>query len=73
MDVRTAFRKLATNQFVKDFDYINTEFAFKTVFKVSKYSYCACPCGFEQEYLEYIGDDGTINDEMFEKLVQSVF
>ena len=72
MDVKSTFRKLITNQFVPDFDYMNTEWTFKTVYHVSKYSYCICPCAFEHEYLDYIGDDGTINDEVFEKLTKSI-
>ena len=72
MNIKPTFRKLITNQFVPDFDYINTEWSFKTVHHVSKYSYCICPCAFEHEYLDYIGDDGSINDDVVEKLTQSI-
>ena len=61
-----------TNKTIEDFDYMNTKFAFKTVYKVSKYTYRCCPCGFEHEYLDYIGNGGEINEEMYEKIVNSI-
>ena len=70
---RSVVRKLVTNKTIEDFDYINTKFAFKTVYNVSKYTYRCCPCGFEHEYLDYIGKDGEINEEMYEKIVKSIF
>ena len=71
-DTRSVFRKLVTNQHIEDFDYINTEFAFKTVYNVSKYTYRCCPCAFEHEYLDYIGNDGEINEEMYDKIVNCI-
>ena len=70
--VRAVFKKLVTNQYMADFDYINTQFTFKTVYNVSKYTYRCCPCGFEHEYLDYIGNDGEINKDMYEKVVNSI-
>lgn len=63
---------MVTNQYMPDFDYTNTQFTFKTVYNVSKYTYCCCPCGFEHEYLDYISEGGQINEEIYEKTVQSI-
>ena len=72
VDTRSVFRKVVTNQPINGFDYINTEFAFKTLYKISKYTYRCCPCAFEHEYLDYIGHDGEINEEMYERIVNSI-
>ena len=72
VETRSVFRKLVTSKVIEDFDYINTKFAFKTVYNVSKYTYRCCPCAFEHEYLDYIEKDGEINEEMYEKLVKSI-
>ena len=55
-----------------EFDYMNHEFSFQTVFYNSAYSYCLCMCGFEHEYLEYILPSGEINETIYEKIVQCI-
>ena len=73
-DVRTIFRKLVTNVYIPNFDYQNTKFAFKTVhyFPENAIMYRCCPCAFEHEYLDYIGIDGQIDEEMYNKIEQSI-
>lgn len=73
-DVRTIFRKLVTNEYIQNFDYQNTKFSFKTVhyFSENAFVYRCCPCAFEHEYLDYIGIDGQIDEEMYNKIEQSV-
>ena len=71
-DVRAVFRNLVNNQYMEDFDYYNTQFTFKAVYSISKYTYRCCPCGFEHEYLDYIGKDGKIREEMYESIVNNI-
>ena len=70
-DVRTTFRKLVTSQFMPDFDY-RTRFSFQTLFYISNYSYRCCPCGFKHEFLDYIAENGEINENMYETIIQSI-
>lgn len=72
MEVRVAFRRLVTNKYIPRFDYTNTFFSFITVCKVPEVTYCCCTCGFEHEYLDYIQDDGKINEEIYERVLQSI-
>ena len=69
---RSVFRKLVTNGPMEGFDYINTKYSFRTLYKIFKYTYRCCPCAFEHEYLDYIGHTGTINEEMYERIVNSI-
>ena len=50
MDTRERFRNFVTNVFMPDFDYLNTNFSFETVFYRTGFSYCMC--GFHREYLD---------------------
>ena len=54
-----------------DFNY-RTNFQFQTLFYKSGYSYCCCACGFEHEFLEYIKDDGSIDEDLYEKVLQNI-
>ena len=72
MDTRERLRNLVTNIFMPDFDYLNTNYSFDTVFHRTGLSYCKCMCGFRHEYLDYIGDDGTLNEEIYDEVVQCV-
>ena len=65
------FRKLVTNKFIYGFDY-KREFTFQTVYHRTAYSYCACVCGFQHEYLEYISKSGIINEEVYKKILQCI-
>ena len=71
MDVKSTLRNLVTNQYMPDFNY-RTNFQFQTLFYKSGYSYCCCACGFEHEYLEYIKDDGSIDEDLYEKVLQNI-
>ena len=70
-DVRTTFRKLVTSQFMPDFDY-RTRFSFQTLFYISDFSYRCCPCGFKHEFLDYIAENGEINENMYGTIIQSI-
>ena len=72
MDVKRTLRYLVTNQYMPDFDYLGTNFQFLTLFNKSGYSYCCCSCGVEHEYLEYIKDDGGIDEDLYEKVLQNI-
>ena len=72
MDKAALFREFVASNSVSDIDYNSNWFSFMTVFYRSSFAYCFCTCGFEHEYLMYLSDTGKVNEEMFEKLVQSV-
>ena len=71
MEVREIFRKLETNQYMPDFDY-RTRFTFQTLFYTSPCSYRCCPCAFQNEFLDYIAENGDINEKVYEKIIQSI-
>ena len=73
MDIKTVFRNLVTNQYMDDFDYDGTEFSFQTVFHMDTvFSYCLCTCAFEHEFVAYITEKGTIDEEKYEKIVKCI-
>ena len=55
-----------------DFEYEYLKFSFKTVFHLTPYSYRCCPCSYEFEYLEFLSDDGEINEPMYQNLLQTL-
>lgn len=65
------FRKLVTDQYMPGFDYL-TSYTFQTVFFMSDYSYCCCPCAIQHEFVDYVAENGEINEEVYEKIVQSI-
>ena len=71
MELKVVFGNLVHNRYMKHFNY-RTRFKFRTVFKKTIYSYSCCPCGFEHEFLDYIGENGVINEEVYEKITQSI-
>lgn len=71
MDVSEVFRGLVTGQYIDGTDYA-TKFTFQTVFYTSPYTYCCCPCGFQHEFLDYIKENGDINEEVYDQIVQSI-
>ena len=72
MNTRKTFRKLVTNQYLPNFDYLGTSFTFKTVFSLTTYCYRCCTCAFEHEYFDYIKEDGSIDENMYSKIEDSV-
>ena len=68
MDVRDIFRKLATNQYMPNFNYANYKLSFQTVFYTRNYKYCCCPCAFDHEWAAYISDGGHIHEELYRKV-----
>ena len=48
-------------------------FSFQTVFHSPNYlTYCCCTCAFEHEYFDYIDESGNINQDMLDKIVESI-
>ena len=70
--MRKIFEKLVTNEYMRDLNYVKHTFSFKTVFYTSAYSYCCCSCAYEHEYLDYISDCGEIDDDVYDKIVDSI-
>ena len=61
-----------TGQYMRDFDYKRTKYSFRTLWFRSAYSYRFCSCGFQHEYLDYITESGSINEEIYEKVLLCV-
>lgn len=55
-----------------DFSYHTQEFAFQTVFHRSTIDYCCCPCSYEHELVDYISEDGEINEEMYSRVLENI-
>ena len=72
MNVKEAFRNLATNSYMPEFDYVDYKFSFKTVFYISDFAYCLCTCGYEHEYVTYISESGKIDENSFAKIEQCI-
>ena len=72
MDVERVFRSLVSNQFIPHLNDILIRFSFKTVYYQSVDSYCCCECAFQNEFLTYIDEDGVINEEIYDKIIQSI-
>ena len=66
------FEKLVANIYVPDLDYFGHCFPFQTVFCISGYSYQCCSCAYEHEFVDYISDNGQIDDEMFCKITKCI-
>ena len=65
------FDNLVHNRYMEQFDY-KASFKFKTVFYNTNYSYSCCPCAFENEFVDYIGEKGELNEEIYSKIVKSI-
>ena len=71
-DTKATFEKLVRNGTKQDFvDHHAREFSFDTVFHITPYSYCCCPCAYEHEYFDYLPGN-RINEEMFERIQQNI-
>ena len=66
----TVFENLVENRFMPK--YSDYELSFKTVFRMSEYSYRCCRCEYEHEYIQYIGENDKIDREMFEKISRCI-
>ena len=72
-DTEKVFRNLVNNIYMPDFDYLETKFAFRTVFHKDLYSYCMCRCGYEHELFDYIAPTtGEVNQEKFEHVLKCI-
>ena len=73
MENERIYRDLVTKQDNrKPLQYGEMLFAFQTVFHFTSYSYQCCPCAFQHEFFDYIDNDGFLNEEVFEKIAQSI-
>ena len=72
MDISNLFRILVSNHYMPEFDYINTQFSFSTVFYTTFYTYCCCECAFQHEYIDYISENGTIDEPVYNKIVRCI-
>ena len=72
MEFRERFRHLVSNKYMTDFEYHNCKFSFMTVFYKSAYLYCCCPCAFDHEYMNYLRNDGSINYDIFDRVVNTI-
>ena len=72
MKTADIFRNLANNQFMQYLDYYGTRFRFKTVWYTTAYSYCLCPCSFDHEYVNFISENGVIDEEMYTKVLECI-
>lgn len=61
-----------TNIYMPDYDYIREKISFRTVFYRTAYAYCICACAFEHEYLNYLSDKGSIDEIVFERVINNV-
>ena len=69
---KTLFRNLVTGQVMPDLSYAFHKFSFQTVFYMTNYHYCCCPCAYEHEYLEYLSNDRKIKQEIYERVETSI-
>ena len=72
------FRRMVTNQFMENVEYMREKYSFLTVFSKSDSTlalgstYRCCSCAHDHEYLEYILDTGEVNEKLFDKIVKSL-
>ena len=71
-NIEKTFRWLVTDRQIPQFDYHTYELKFQTVFNVSMFSYQCCPCALEHEYVTYISNDGTINEEVYDRILHCI-
>ena len=72
MEVQKVFRNLDTNQFMPEFNYVETRFKFRTVFHQSNHACCVCMYSYEHEYLDNISSQGEIDEEMYNRVLQCI-
>ena len=65
------FDNLVHNRYMEQFNY-KASFKFKTVFYNTNYSYSCCSCAFENEFVDYIGEKGELNEDIYSKIVKSI-
>ena len=72
-NISEIFQKLVLNNHMIPKGQRDYVFSFRTVFRISEYlTYCWCPCAYEHENFNYISETGDINQQMFEKIAESV-
>ena len=72
MDAAEVLQNMITNKYMSQFDYVGTEFVFKTICHRGSFSYCICECGIQHEYLDYITEFGDIDENVFQKVVTCI-
>ena len=71
-DVRRVLENLIRNDFMSDFDYNTHRFSFRTLFYSTLLDYRFCPCGYNNEYINYVSPKGDVDREMFEKILDCI-
>ena len=72
-NISEIFQKLVLDNHIIPYGQRDYIFSFRTVFRISKYfTYCWCPCAYEHENFDDISETGEINQEMFQKISESI-
>ena len=72
MDTRTLFRNLVTGKYIRDYDYYSGLLSFQTVCYSSSSDYCACICSYEHEFIDYVSEDGSVDDDMYNRVLENI-
>ena len=46
--------------------------SFQTVYYDNRFAYCCCGCGFQHEFIDYLSETGDLDEEIYERVVQSI-
>ena len=72
MKLEKVFRKLVTGTFILDYNYTAQQLTFQTVFRKSSFDYCCCPCSYEHEFLDYITENGDIDEAIYNRVLDNL-
>ena len=72
MEKGKRFKALVTSRFNPFQDYTRGVFSFKTLFYQSIHYYYCCQCSFEHEYIDYVSETRTIDEEMLDRVAQNI-
>ena len=72
MEKGKRFKALVTSRFNPFLDYTHGVFSFKTLFYQSIHYYYCCQCSFEHEYIDYVSERRTIDEEMLDRVAQNI-
>ena len=72
MKLEKVFRKLVTGTFILDYNYTAQQLTFQTVFRKSSIDYCCCPCSYEHEFLDYITENGDIDEAIYNRVLDNL-
>ena len=72
MDTRTLFRNLVMGSYMRDYDYSSGQLSFQTVCHSSPNDYCACICSYEHEFIDYVSEDGKLDEDMYNRVLENI-